>query len=132
MTHELTNDLSKMTLNKVYKANTPSIKNIIKEPTLLENEATEGDDHYMIKCPHKNCPMEYFVMKNELRCLIFRCGYKKFKNGRMTKIGSHAKKSTVDKLIAKGTITGCGQPFRVKKDLYKQTKRVVTETCSWV
>jgi len=87
----------------------------LEEATTLEKtqETTTSDviitgDCYILTCPHCHCQVQ--VPLNGVNCQIFRHGV--YKNNPMRQIPPHAPKTLCDKLIADGSIIGCGRPFR--------------------
>jgi len=80
---------------------------------------------YIFVCPH-NCGQSYGVLKNELNCRIFRCGFYK-KTG--SQIEQHLPKIMCDKLFYNKLITGCGRPFKII-DVQNNQKLVVV--CEYI
>lgn len=68
------------------------------------------DEFYKFLCPH--CGISIVVMKQELKCRIFRCGQYK-RNG--MQIPPHSPKNICDKLRENEQIYGCARPFIFKE-----------------
>lgn len=63
-------------------------------------------DFYEINCPY--CNIKIIIQKNELNCMIFRCGT--LKNGEQ--INPHLPKIQCDQLFNNNQIIGCAKPFK--------------------
>lgn len=83
---------------------------------------------FLFSCPHCNC----FIQVEKLRCGIFRHGFymKKTKNGiKLDKqINPHLSEIQCKKLVKKGKICGCANPFR----LIKKDDEIFVEKCDYI
>ena len=64
---------------------------------------------FAIKCPY--CGEDVIIEK--LNCRIFRHGYRK---KTMKQIGPHCKEVSVDRMLEKGLLHGCGRQFKIEED----------------
>jgi hypothetical protein len=79
----------------------------------------DEDNTYIFECPH--CDNMVQVLRNELNCLVFRCGYLK---KTMEQINPHLSKVECDILEGNGLIFGCGKPFQLVMNTSKPFVRV--------
>jgi hypothetical protein len=93
----------------------------------IEEDSIDGviefDDFYKFRCPH--CHINIVAMKNEINCLIFRCGQFK-KTGE--NIPPHMSKIECDRLKLRDLIYGCSKPFR----LVRSNKNFKVEPCGYI
>lgn len=65
---------------------------------------------FEIKCPY--CGETVIIEK--LKCRIFRHGYRKTT---MRQIGPHMLEKSVDRLLEKNSLYGCGRQFKIELDM---------------
>ena len=75
--------------------------------------------HILVECPH--CNLLIFIFKKEYNCKIFRHGV--YKNN-LKQISAHMSKENCDKLKAEDKIFGCGKPFKLTTNGYKQPQAI--------
>ncbi len=68
------------------------------------------DEYAVIECPH--CGLYIQIFKIDLNCGIFRHGSSLI-NGALINLPPHASREFVESLKVRGTLLGCGGPFKI-------------------
>lgn len=118
---------SELNLEDIQSAQSVVEINIRSKPVNLDTQANV----FTFECP--NCDMFVEVEKNQINCGIFRHAYFFRKDiygniNLIAQLNPHTPKSVCDRLLAEGSIIGCGKPFRLTctGNLY------VAQTCNYI
>lgn len=76
-----------------------------------KSKVESNEDYYIFNCPH--CDELIQVMKNELKCCIFRHAIYKTDH---KQIDPHTNKNECDRLKENDLVYGCTKPFRFIKE----------------